>query len=71
MNKYKVKKIAWKNVGLQRAAIFYCFVARSHLRVKDVKKGDEIHKCDLTVKMAHLCMIRLAYEILPFSKNLS
>lgn len=62
MNKYKVKKLAWKNVGRHRVTHTFVEFCRTVLLVwvKDVK-GDKIHKCGLTVKMAHLCMINLAY----------
>lgn len=46
MNKYKVKEITWKNVGL--------------LLGEGVIE-DKFDKWYLTVKMAHICMISLVY----------
>lgn len=44
MNKYKVKEVTWKNAGLL---------------LGEGVTGDKIHKWDLTIKMAHICMIGL------------
>lgn len=46
MNKYKVREITWNNVGL--------------LLGESVTE-DKFDKWDLTIKMAHLCMISLVY----------